>query len=808
MAEIRVELFWADDRERKAATDLIAQAQGHVVSQTHGRIVVTAPAGVATLFRQSKLPCRVTDDAAPTLKPFDLPPDFFERVTVQSEATLAREECVRDVFQKSLKVSGKFWNHLQVPLNNLEIQSSAAGRPEAPVATPGPLLDEDSYVVELTGLLESPQRRQLEAIGPLTPYSDSDHVVIRLARAEVALVQKMGFVTTVRRYGLQDTLTPAMTEFFNTTAKDRPTDSAEFDVLLHRPADRAAFEEFLKEQSDVRVIEKSEGSPSYRVKMPAGSSALAALARLPHVRMIAPHVPAVLQMEVAAALVGCREVGPTGAGPRWTGQGEVVAIFDSGIDATHADLQDSLQVEPRQYGQGTAVDKNGHGTHVAGIVAGRGKVVRGVAPGSKLVTYGILDASNRLNYPTDLGDLLKLAVADGAKIINLSWRSRLADDYGIYGRSLDDFVYRNPEVLVVVAAGNEGKSISVGNDPRYLYKSRTIGNPAAAKNVVTVGACRNNRPAYTGTFESADFPAPPVSSCKVAGPPFIPAAFSSRGPTQAQSAKPDLIAPGTMIASTRAAGADREFVEYILPTDPETNAPVSGKAYAYLSGTSMAAPMVSGAAAVLREYLRDVHANAKPSAALLKALLILATIRVPEATADSILNKPEVGVPDYDQGHGRLDLRELLPHAAAPADRAVRCYDIANDSPDALESEVADGSPRMSFRSYPFTVPADAETPLRLALAWTDVPAPRLYNLLALRLRLPDDSSVYGNGTHRLYADPAKLLNDDLVIDEKNNAVCVLIPKPRKGDYLAVVSAISTPQPYQGYALVVCGPVT
>jgi serine protease AprX len=269
---------------------------------------------------------------------------------------------------------------------------------------------------------------------------------------------------------------------------------------------------------------------------------------------------------------------------RATGSGVGVAIIDTGIDGTLPDFRDaagesrivaSVVTNPEAT---TAQDTYGHGTHVAGIVAGdgrhralddpaRGRYV-GIAPGANLVAIKasddagrgtILDAIYGLQFAVDHKDRYNI------RVVNLSLSSTIAQSYRTdpLDAAVESAYFHG--ILVVAAAGNRGGAedatdYAPGNDPFAL----------------SVGAVDDQ-----GTADRGD---DAVTS------------WSSAGPTQDGVVKPEIAAPGAHIVSTLAGGS--AFAD-LCPS-----CIVDGE-YMRLGGTSMAAPVVAGAAALLFELHPD-----------------------------------------------------------------------------------------------------------------------------------------------------------------------------------------------------------
>jgi serine protease AprX len=269
----------------------------------------------------------------------------------------------------------------------------------------------------------------------------------------------------------------------------------------------------------------------------------------------------------------------TGALKALTGAGVSVAVIDSGVDLRHQALKGRVLVT-KDFTGGDGADRYGHGTHVAGIIAGAPGAsaetsdYRGIAYGANIVNLRVLDATGA-GLASDVIEAIDWAVdnrkAYNIRIINLSLGAPVLQSYR------DDPLCEAVEravaagIVVVAAAGNSG----VTSDGRTVLGSITA--PGNDPNVITVGALDTH-----GTAVRSD---------------DTVARFSSKGPTMYDFVlKPDLVAPGTRVVSAEAAGT------YLATTYASRHVAGSGgNAYMQMSGTSMAAAVVSGTAALLLE---------------------------------------------------------------------------------------------------------------------------------------------------------------------------------------------------------------
>ncbi len=384
------------------------------------------------------------------------------------------------------------------------------------------------------------------------------------------------------------------------TGGDAKISPSLFALAQARPKDdlavivRASFKLGKGHQAEraAAAVSRAQGKVGRGLSIVGGASAtlrgdrILALANDPDVAYISLDnvVTATFDPLDGAALASSPGIVEVGAPTVWrqlgvTGKGVGVAIIDSGI-APHPDLAGRIvaAVDFTSGGTGTVLvppaDPGGHGTHVAGLVAGDGTAsggaYAGVAPGANLIDVRVIGATGATNVSTLIAGMQWVLVhrADyNIRVVNLSAGGPVTMSYR------DDPLATAAEVLVfagiavVVSAGNEGP------------KERTITSPGTDPYVITVGGIDDSGSA---TLDDDAL-----------------ASWSSRGITPVDGlAKPDLVAPGRKIVSLRSPGStlDQELPDRLVAgLDP------LAPAYFRLSGTSMAAPVVTGVVALMLE---------------------------------------------------------------------------------------------------------------------------------------------------------------------------------------------------------------
>ena len=358
------------------------------------------------------------------------------------------------------------------------------------------------------------------------------------------------------------------------------------------------FERFYtKADSRARAVEKSEAFQSSKQKIASSfsklstfekdlniingvsaeidSSTLKALSQNPDVKRINIDGSVHALLDKSVDQIKAKEVWSylDDNGDTLTGKGMVIAVIDTGVDYTHPDLGGCLGFKCKVVGgydfvnnDANPIDDEGHGTHVASIVAGKG-TLSGVAPDASIMAIKVLNNGGGGNQSDIIAGIQYAVDPDG---------NGIADDHvDVINLSLGGFGFPDdPLSTAVDAASHAGISVVVAAGNSGPDES-TISSPGLARSAITVAAsCKTEQIGEDSNCDDSI------------------ASFSSRGPVIWQGIdldKPDISAPGVMIC---AALSDK-----INPYGPKC----IDSAHMRISGTSMASPHIAGAVALIRQ---------------------------------------------------------------------------------------------------------------------------------------------------------------------------------------------------------------
>jgi hypothetical protein len=484
-----------------------------------------------------------------------------------------------------------------------------------------------------------------------------------------------------------------------------------------------------------------------------------------------------------------------------TGKGEIVTIYDTGLDHWSGFFQDPEDDAPGsnhivveaytneggdiiEISTSTAPYGCRHGTNVASIIAGNpsiadnhprgtnlmpiydwGGQTRGNTPDSFPVRLYIQDFGFTRNDSCILGTINMTTVMNKAyntynsRIHQNSWNydSYLGDYVGV-APEIDNMVWNNKDFVVVFSAGNFGSS---GNN--------TVAAPATSKNCICVGA------SWNPTFDVS---------------PDSVASFSSRGWTTDTRIKPEVVAPG---GNDLPSSTYRRFlwgggVNTTWAGDSAHTRLVG------MVGTSQAAPQVSSVSAMIREYFKDGFypegdtskgTPFNPSAALVKAVVIASTIDM--GTGGGQGNP----VPNQAEGWGRV----VLDNALFFSGDSTRVLFVSDDA-----TGVSTGDSVVNTVNV-----VNSSEPLKFVLAWSDTAAsvlanPTLVNNLDLIVTAPNSNRYKGNVFSGGFSQTGGST------DNRNNVEVVWLPNPAQmGTYSITVKGFNCPNGSIPFAVAAVG---
>jgi subtilisin family serine protease len=571
------------------------------------------------------------------------------------------------------------------------------------------------FMVVFAAPLSDASRDLLKKAGArVRGFIPNNAILAELTPEALSKVAQFSEVTTAAEFFPEDKLQPFLASLIATY----PLDSQVHVTLqTFAPEDAALIASRIRASGGtVEEVSATERHGSLRATLALGM--IRPLTMLSEVHWIEERVSQKLLNDQAAI---SSHLNTRNAWNTWglTGKGQVIGHADTGLDTgvletMHPDFQGRIKAMLARGRAGDPSDPDGHGTHTAGSIFGSGAAsggqIKGMAWQAELVHQSVMTANGSLGgIPSDLNLLFQQAYDYGTRIHSDSWGSDTYGAYDIDCAYADEFAWNHPDHLTVFAAGNAGSDTFPSDG---VVDLGSCGSPANAKNSVSVGATESDRPSGTGGATSytwgqawpGDYSTAPISSDLIstsATPsPYRQgmAAFSSRGPTQDGRIKPDVVAPGTDVASTRSSVGDPYANWGLYPPFPDR--------YCFNGGSSMSTPLIAGTAALLRQYAIERAGITNPSSALIKAMLVGgARSLTPGQYGTGSTREIPAESPNPIEGWGQVNVSDTVH----PENRMIRLFDRL--------------SPATGQTNLLNVTVLQSGSPLDIALTWIDYPA-------------------------------------------------------------------------------------